>query len=265
MTRIASKPWGILPFEVNVSRDGPNNGLGHINKFGHNPSINKVTVPEYVWSGGGLYTFTADGGAPYFISSSSASDTVIINLQILSEDADEDWSEEEFTITLQGQTKVAITTPSGDNPVRFFRGYNTNGTALVGDVYIYEDDTLTGGIPDTHTKIRGVINAGDDQTEMAIYTVPSGKDAYFLQGYTQLTNSKSTFANFKFAIRIHGSVFRTRGRASCSNAGQGSWSYKYSIPPKLPAKTDVILTCVEVGADGCAVAAGFDILLIDTE
>jgi hypothetical protein len=250
-----------MPWRTRVARG--ESGFDYINKFGHNADIDTGTIPEDVWSGGGTYTFTADGGAPYFISSSSTGDTMDITLRCLTEDSNTDWNQEDVTVTLQGQAKVPITFPSGDDPVRFYRGFNANSVDIAGDVYIYEDDTLTGGVPDTASKIRGVIMDGDNQTEMCIYTVPSNFRAYFEKGYVGLSSTiRAASMEFIYAVRVHGGVFRTQGRISLDSAGSGFWQYEYMAGfPALPAKTDVKITVVDVTANNMGAVGGFDLLL----
>jgi hypothetical protein len=257
---ISSSQHKDMPWKLRVARGEAE--TSYINKFGHNEEIDTNTTPEDVWSHGGVYTFTADGGAPYFISSSNALDTQVIALQCLTEDASGNWNVENVTVTLQGLTKVPIAFPSGDDPVRFYRGFNVNGTDLVGDVHIYEDDTLTAGVPDTDSKVRGGIRAGDNQTEMCIYTVPSGFIGYFMQGYVSLSSGvRSASMEFTYSIRVHGGVFRVTGRTSLDSAGSGSWQYEYAVPPPLPAKTDVKITVVNVTANDMGAVGGFDIEL----
>jgi hypothetical protein len=43
-------------------------------------------------------------------------------------------------------------------------------------------------VPDNDAKVRGGIKAGDNQTEMCIYTIPSGFVGYFHQGYVSLSS-----------------------------------------------------------------------------
>lgn len=250
-----------MPWKLRVSRGEAETSW--INKFGYNPDIDTNTTPEDVWSGGGVYTFTADGGADYYISSSNAGDTQTVSIRILSEDANGDWNQEDLTVTLQGQTKTAITPASGDKPVRFYRGYNTGTTDFAGNVYIYENDDLTAGVPDTATKVRGVIVAGENQTEMAIYTIPSGYKGYLWKGAISLTSTIRT-ASMQIAryARLHGGVFRVQGRISLDTGGSNWYQREYEAGlPSIPAKTDIKITVVEVSANAMAASAELDIFL----
>lgn len=252
----------VLPFELKVARGMT--GFDKINKFGHNEDIDTLTVPEDIWDGGGLYTFSSVA-TTYYISSSTSSDLQDVWVECLTEDASGDWNKETTTITLAGQAKTAIPFASGDNPIRIYRAFNDNSTDFAGDVYIYEDDTVTSGVPDTSNKIRAKIKLGDNQTEMAIYTVPSKKIGYLGNWYLQLDNNRSSNAAARIKKREFNKTFRILGRANVDNTGSSYYvrDYKYDI--KLPPKTDIIVTVTAVGANDTEVSSDFDILLEDTE
>ena len=89
-------------------------GHSWIDKFGLNNLITTATDPEDVWEFGGMYEFSPDGTFPdvgiadiVSCSSSSASDIGVIELQGL----DADGYEQTVSLTLNGQTRVEITSP----------------------------------------------------------------------------------------------------------------------------------------------------------
>jgi len=229
-------------------------GQTFVEKFGENSDIDTATAPEDIWSYGGIYTFstTADIDS---ISSSSGSDTTEITVQGL----DENWALATQVVTLSGQTRVALTTPL----IRCFRAWNSNSTDLVGTVYIYVNGSITGGVPDTASDVRAIISIGAGQTEMCIYTVPAGKTGYFYGGYVSMSRVGNNSAVFTSRVRTFGGVFRVASRIACIGAGKSSWDYRYPFPLPLPEKTDILLRCDEVDANGSGVSGGFTILLID--
>jgi hypothetical protein len=107
-------------------------------------------------------------GTELFVSSSSTSDTACFALVC---GLDENYVEKSTTTTLNGQTQVSIGTY-----IRVQSATILNKTA-VGDVYIAESDTLSGGVPDTAAKVQSKVPAGDNITHNAWYTVPAGKSA----------------------------------------------------------------------------------------
>jgi len=242
---------------------GKINGVSVINKFGHSNDVDTTTDPQDIW-GGAPETFAANGGKYTFsttaaidsISSSNSGDTQIVTVVGL----DANWEEVIQTITLAGQTKVPLTTPL----IRVYRMYNSGTVDIAGTVYCYEDTTLSAGVPVDKLKIRAIIDDGENQTEMAIYTVPSGCTALFMQGYVGISRSgASNVANFTYAVRPFGEVFQQKGRATCSTQGSNAWIYNYAAYPAIPEKADIKLTCEEVSASGTGVVGGFDMLLFN--
>jgi hypothetical protein len=108
----------------------------HIHKFGENPDIDDATQ-EDIWDGGGSYTFTTTA-ATYYCSSSSVADTVPIEIQGL----DANFNMKTVKVLLQGQTKVTL---SG-TWMRVFRIKNLGASNNAGDIYVYENDTVSNGV-----------------------------------------------------------------------------------------------------------------------
>ena len=240
-------------FPLEVSR-GNVSGYSFVEKFGENPDIGTGTDPEDIWSFGGIYTFSTTDDIDR-LSSSSASDTEDITIIGL----DTNWTEVTQVITLTGQTPVALTT----DLMRVSRMYNSNGTDLVGTVYCFVNGATSSGVPDTDADVRAIISIGVGQTEMCIYTVPSGKTGYFYGGYVSLSRTGNNEAIFTSRVRTFDGVFRVVSRIACIGTASSSWQYQYPIPIPIPAKTDILLRCDEVDANGTGVSGGFTILLVD--
>jgi len=241
-------------FALEVSR-GNVDGYSFIEKFGENPDVNTGTDPEDLWSFGGVYIFSTTDDIDR-LSSSNDSDTEDITITGL----DTNWAEVIQTITLTGQTPVALTT----NLIRVYRMFNANGADLLGVVYCFVDTSVDAGVPDDDANVRAIISIGAGQTEMCVYTIPAGKTGYFYGGYVSLSrvglNSNAVFTS---RIRAFGGVFRVVSRIACVAAGNSSWQYKYPFPLAIPEKTDIVLRCDEVGSNSTGVSGGFTIQLID--
>ncbi len=263
---MATKGNGDFPFSISTTL-GNENII--VDKFGENPLITTSTDPEDVWDGGGMYNFTANGGADYYISSSDAGDTQDIRIQMLTEDSNANWNLEVFEVTLAGQAKTLIEPPSGNKPVRIFRMENQGTTDLAGTMYVYEDSTVTLGVPDDLTKVRAQIVNGNNQTLMAIYTIPTGYVGFLTRGevglnFTGTVGAGTHFAKFDYRSRRFGEVFKIKKRISCITLGASNYQDKRSFPDPIPAKTDIKIVCEEV-SDDMGVWATFDILLIKEE
>ena len=238
-------------------------GASNVNKWGNAPDFDDGDGEVYIWDAAEdgtaweQMTYTFSTGADIdSVSSTSASDTQEVTIVGL----DANWEEVTQTITLNGQTRVALTTPL----IRCYRAYNSNSTEFVGHIIIYENDTTTGGVPDDTSLIRAVIDPDNQQTEMAIYTIPAGKTGYLLGGYCSTAGAKrddSYIINFK--TRLFGKVFRTQQKVSINDTATSFLPFTYPIPQTLPEKTDIIVTAQAVAQDQASISAGFSIVLID--
>ena len=248
--------------EINDSCDfitriglGMEPGWSFIEKFGENPNVGTLTDPEDVWDYGGIYTWSTAADIDT-ISSSDASDTqdIVIIGQTL------DNTEVTQTATLNGQNKVTLSTPL----YRVYRMYVDDSTDLAGYCYCYVDGDITDGVPDTASDVRAVINNGNNQTEMCIYTIPAGKQGFFLGGYVSMNKSSGNYAIFTWRLRNRGKVFRVQSRIACIGTGNSNWRYKYPTPVgPIPAGTDILIRAEEVEANNTGCAGGFTILLQD--
>ena len=230
---------------------------GVVNKFGYNGDIDTGTDPEDVWDQGGTYAYTVAAGVAHYISSSAA-DTQDVTIRLLSASGTT-WTLEEFDFTLVGQTKTALVTPSGNDPVRILSIVNNDTAALTGDVYVYENSAVAGGVPSDASKIRAKVLIANGRTLMAMYTVPSSKTGFILRASAALTGVVNTKPIISIYTRPFGSVFRLLRRAHLSLAGPATWSYEWRSSPVLAAKTDIKFTVDLVDADNTAVAAGFEL------
>ena len=106
----------------------------------------------------------------------------------------------------------------------------------------------------------------NQQTEMAIYTMPAGKTGYLLGGYASLLGANKT-SNYiiRFKKRDFNGVFRLQQKIALSDTGSSFIPFEYPIPQKLEEKADVLVTAqmTATGGTGASVSAGFSIVLVD--
>ena len=242
------------PFELSVTM-GLVDGYSTVDKFGENPEIDTGTTPEDIWEGGGLYTYDADETAPIVsLASSSTSDTMDIIIQGL----DIEGVLVNQTITLTGTTRVALTTPLW----RVFRMYNDGDTNIAGTVFCY---TGTGTVPSVgDAEVRAIIDDGNNQTLMSLYTIPKGYVGFLYRGEMGMSRSQTTGAvRAAYYSRRYGKVFRVKKRVDITNQGSSIYQDYRSFPDIIPALTDIKLTVEEVTANGAGVFGTFDIMLVD--
>lgn len=235
-------------------------GFSVIDKFGKNPTITTTSDPEDCWEGGGIYPYDANGTNPIIsIASSSESDNQVISILGQTSDGVEVNQE----VTLNGTTRVALPTPLW----RVYRMENEAdvGGDSIGNIFIY---TGTGTVPNTgDPEVRAMIINGNNQTLMALYTIPKGKVGFLYYGDAtmQFTGGAFTgveYANMKYLSRRYGKIFKTKKEFSLNSSANSIFKDERRFPDIIPSGTDVKLHISEVSGT-MGISASFDILLVD--
>jgi hypothetical protein len=234
---------------------GNRKGYSVVDKFGENPSIDTNTAPEDIWEGGGLYTYDTWTTAPIV---SLVSDNLADTEQIRVVGLDINGNEVEQDITLTGTTRVALTTPLW----RVYRMSNLadEGGDLVGVVSCY---TGLGDVP-LAGETRAIITNGNNQTLMALYTIPKGKVGFLYRGEFGMSRAQvAGSARCAYYSRRVGKVFTIKKRIDISGGGSSVYMDKRSFPDVIPALTDIKMTVESVSANSTGVYGAFDIMLVD--
>ncbi len=220
------------------------------------PSIDTDGDPADIWNEGGVYTFSTSA-VTHYISSSNNSD----NQQIRVIGLDENWQLQTKFIDLVGRTKTAIE----GTWIRINAAQNIDSTEFAGDVYIYEDDTITDGVPDTASKIRAVAIPSLQVYRGAIYTVPAGKTAFILEAFSNIGPKAGTALADKGSelylyIKNFGSVFRALA-IRVASLYENTVTHKFPVPYRVPEKSDIKITCTECFVNNSKIFAGFYFIL----
>ena len=182
-----------------------------LSKFGTNTDIGSTLT--MVWEQGGIEALP-DTNAITTVSSSSASDTGDVVIEGHTIDGNGDFTFSIQTATLSGQTEVPLVTPLA----RATRLKNVGTADLVGTAYVYQDDTVTAGVPDTAAKIH-LSASPDDNQSLKCATTISKDDYWVLTGFTASVNEKrSALIDFRLQVREKGGVFRTVFKTSVTNS-----------------------------------------------
>ena len=246
------------PFNLAITQ-GRISGHSTVDKFGLNTAILEASDPEDVWEGGGLYIYDDFGTAPIIsLVSTSALDSQTVEIQGL----DIEGYLVTQQATLNGTTRVALDTALW----RVFEMFNNSNINFVGQIECYID---TSSSP-TSPQIRAIINNGNNQTLMAIYTIPKGKTGYLYRGEAGLeyeggiSPSTNLFAAARlyYKSRQFGKVFRVKKAISLLSGGNSVFQDERSFPDIIPELTDIRIEVSEV-SDTIGVWATFDIVLID--
>ena len=259
---ISDNSDGLAIAEDNVT------GKTFIHKFGFAPDFDTADGLVTIWDGADdslfagsppmayTYSSTADIG---LISSSDAGDAQDIEIHGLDTNLDIVVQ----TITLNGQTDVDISA-TGTDLKRVYRMVNRGSTPLAGDVYIRTNGSAQGsGVPSVANTVRAIIRNGNNQTLMAVYTIPNGTTGYMRSWYASLSGAKKTSVHvIHLDARPLGEVFQLKHVSSLIAVGTSSAQHEYIEPEVFQAGTDIEMQA-NSDEDVAAISAGFDIVIID--
>jgi len=245
------------PFYLQVARNQISFHKSNF-KFGFNPDVDDSL--ETVWAQGGLYSYLASASV-LKVSSSSTSDTSAgtgaRTVELFGLDANYDEISE--TITLNGQTAVNTTNEFLRINRMVVKSAGTGGQNA-GVIYA-GTGTVTTGVP---ANKYATIAIGDNQTVMALWTVPSGYTAYLLQtDITVATTQNNKFCTVHLVARPDGEVFQIKDKFV---KAESSVHQAYTIPLKFEEKTDIEVRAIgdSAGAD-IAISAGMDFIYIQND
>ena len=234
-------------------------GTSQVNKFGENPSITAGTT-EDCWDGSITYVFPTTATITHIRQATDQVGTdggATIELQGL----DTNWALTVQTADLDATdttTEVELTTPL----IRIFRKKVLANVVLAADVW-------SGATGMASATAKSIIQAGNNQTLMAIYTVPAGKTAYMTQYFADNVPTASKVPDsveFKLwmADRHNGYEFQLKHERAIPKLGDG-FIQTFNPYLKITQKTDIKISAKVVGGvgDDGHPHAGFDLILID--
>lgn len=252
-------------------------GCFPLDKFGENPDIDLGSFPEDVTEIGGEYTFSGSSNIDTLSSSNLADVGHLIKITGIREPK---MYPQEFVpgddigwAVLDQQNKVLIYDNqelSGD-PISFWRvdrmeneSLEGGAGSLTGMCYCYVDGAITAGVPDDPTKIRALIDDGNNQTLMAIYTIRPGYVGFLLRGELGMSRSITAGqAQCAYYSRRYEKIFKIKKRVDVSNSGNSIYQDERSYPDVIPALTDIRLRVETVSANNTGVFGTFDILQVE--
>ncbi len=228
-------------------------------KYGKQDDFDIADAGNEVWDVKAPYTYLTSA-TQLFLSSSSALDTVQVRVKGL----DENWYAKTETINLTGQSQVALP----GTWMRINTMQNIGSSATAGDVYCAESDTLTGGIPDTTSKIKAKFHIASQRTEMAVYAVAdsaSGEQRGLLHKWkaSLMRAGTARVAEVKIMAREFGGVFYDVDVAQLGSGGTSTSREEFRYPWNFPPKTDIVVIANYLSINNCGISASFETELID--
>jgi len=242
------------PFELQVAR-GHIEGHKTLFKFGNISDVNGSL--ETIWSHGGLYVYPT-AAIQMKVSSSSADDTASGSgaRTVFVYGLDTDYNEITEIVTLDGQTEVL----TAQSFLRVSRAYVVtagDGNTAAGTIYV-GTGTVTAGVPAT---VYAEIALGENQTTMAVWTVPARHTLYMYRGFfSAASNNAAQYILGKFMVRTVGGVFRN---AADATANSNAIPYAFEIPLAIPEKTDIEARAIALSGSNFFVTASFEGIYIE--
>ena len=223
-------------------------GHSSVNKFGRNSAI-ASTATEVIWDGSSTsYPYPSTADITHILS--GAADTQTIEVQGL----DATWALVTQTKTLTGTTPVALDTPL----IRVFRMKVISNTSPTGIVY-----ATNASVSASYAQI----DIGNNQTLMAIFTVPVNTTAYMTRYYATVNEvaNKAVEGVIKLsaADRENDYVFQLKHVMGMDKDASSVIEHDFKPYYKFTEKTDIQLVFVNAIAQVADVSAGFDLILVE--
>ena len=226
---------------------------------GVNTDVGSVNT-ESIWDVGGDYVYLT-ANTQLYASSSSASDT---SVSIVVTGLDEDFIEVTRTVTVTGQTQVAL---SG-LMYRVYNAFVIGSSSPVGDIYIAESTTLSGGVPTTNAPIKSKIPlstivgeaaefASDNFSHNGFYTVPAGKTLHLVYFTTSIRKNEDAIISGR--VRLEGGVWFNR---SPTPLYQSPTVQEFNTRLPIAEKTDLEWRVI-AGSAGTQIQFQLQFVLVD--
>ncbi len=232
-------------------------GMSAHHQFGHNEALTAAGGYEDIWSIGGTYTgFDATAAEIVTVVSDNTADTSAgtgaRTIQVYGLDAS--WAEQNETVTMNGTTMVDTVGSyiRLDKMIVLTAGSGVNAAGVI-----------VAAQKVTTANIFCEINADDNESMAAVYTIPAAKTAYISGFYASLANNQSGNATIRGRARPNGGVFNLKMEVELIGDGASYVHHVYKYPRgPFAAKTDMKMS-VDASANNMGVDAGFDVILVD--
>ncbi len=248
------KGGGTVDYMLEIAKGNVTGTLG-INKFGRNTSVTDGNTEE-VWDGSAAYVWPATALMTKISQTTDQATMRGEDVQI--EGLDASWDYVVQTATLNGSdtvTAVTLATPL----IRCFRMEVQADVVTTSPIRVHN----TGESQD-----YAIIGTGNNQTLMAIYTVPNGKTAYMTQFYAVAHpgSGAPTKLDVKLWAKDNANSYEKKLKHVLGVAADvdayGFLPVQFRPYKKFTQKTDIYVSASPTGA-AVDISAGFDLIVVD--
>jgi hypothetical protein len=214
-----------------------------VNQFGINTDVDK-DIEEDVWDKGGIWV-KPTGAQVHDLVSTDAGDNQTIHVYGLDSSGDE----HDELVVLNGTTTVSTVT----DYITIFEMVNEGPTDVAGTV------TATA---QTDGTVTAQITGANNQTLMAVYTVPSGKIGLVSNYYASVQNIAGPHGSvgIKVLVRPLGQVWQLKHFMSISSTATNYSRHEFNPELSLASGSDIKISAIASASD-LEVSAGFDMVL----
>lgn len=224
--------------------------MAHVNKFGRNADVDSAAA-EDIWDGGGIHVPPTAARLHDIVSTDAADDAAGTGARTVEiQGLDSDYKVQSETVTMDGTTDVE----TANSYVRIFRmKVVTAGSGGVNAGTI----TATAQIDST---VSAQIAIGNNQTLMAIYTVPVGVWGQLTNYYVSVLGTVAAIVTVRLWIRPFDEVWQLKHVLHTDPNANGYFNHQFGIPLDVSPKSDVRIEATTTAND-TDVAGGFDLKL----
>jgi len=224
-------------------------------KFGYQAAVSNSEIS--IWDVAAVYVYPATAKVMTVSSDDPADDAAGTGARtVTSFGLDANYAEISEQITLVSTTAVS-TVNSYLRVHRMQVNSAGSGGQNVGIIYTGAS-TVTAGVPDEK---YAAISPTENQTLMALFTVPAGKTAYLKSVTGSVGASAADLgATIRFKVRPFGEVFQTKDKY---NTVRQQVALPHDPPQVITEKSDIQCTAIRTGSTDVAVSATFELILRD--
>ncbi len=243
-----------MDFMLEVAK-GNISGTSGVNKFGRNTAVVSDGTEE-VWDGSAVYVWPATA---LMTSISQTTDQTVMRGGVVKVDGlDASWDFVTQNATLNASlttTVVTLATPL----IRCFRMEVQEDVVVDSPIRVHN----TGESQD-----YAIIDTGNNQTLMAIYTVPNGKTVYMTSIYASVNpgGGAPTRLDVKLWARDNDNGYEKKLKYTMGVSGDvdayGHFQHSFAPYVKFTQKTDLFITGTTVGS-AVDLSSGFDLIVVD--